>query len=136
MSDTVTSQNIDLSSWDTLYNVYTVDIYSTGPYVHYWYSHTLYRMRFSSLTLRKCTVLYWNFMFSFCCVFQEHFPGIKLDLPVHVQSLLPVCPLPRCLSWWYVLSQYSNSRLVDIWSVLLWVRIYSAEGVIVCSGAS
>jgi len=56
MSDTKTSLNINLSSWDTLYTVYMVDIYSTGPYVHEWHSHTLYRVRFSHLTLRKYAV--------------------------------------------------------------------------------
>jgi hypothetical protein len=28
-----------------LYTLYIVHTYSTGPYVHYMYSHTLYRMR-------------------------------------------------------------------------------------------
>jgi len=27
-----------------IHAVHTVHLYSTGLYVHYWYSHTLYRM--------------------------------------------------------------------------------------------
>ena len=30
-----------------VYTEYTVDIQSAGPYVHYWCSHTLYRVRLS-----------------------------------------------------------------------------------------
>jgi len=31
--------------WKCISTVHTVHLYSTGPYVHYWYSHTLHKMR-------------------------------------------------------------------------------------------
>jgi hypothetical protein len=38
-------------------------IYSTGPYVHQWYSHTTWDEDVNPLTPTKYTVLTWNFVF-------------------------------------------------------------------------
>jgi len=46
-----------------IYTVYTVHIYSTGPYAHYWYSHTVEDKAVNPLKARIYTILKQNFVF-------------------------------------------------------------------------
>jgi hypothetical protein len=57
-----------------------VYIFSTGPNVHWWYSHTLYRIRLS--IARKYTVLNGIFVLDLHDIFQECNPEVKWDLPL------------------------------------------------------
>jgi hypothetical protein len=47
------------------------------------YSYTTWDKVVNPLTPRKYNVLNGDFVFDLCDVFQEHTPGLKLDLPVN-----------------------------------------------------
>lgn len=57
-----------------IYTVYAIHIYATGPYIHWWYSHALSRMRLSIANTQETCYFKVEILCSICVTFFRNLP--------------------------------------------------------------